>query len=275
MRLNICHTTPTFRPGSFRLICLALFLFAVSISGCNSGETEKQSTNEEPAPLVELFEADLAKLDKTALQSLDKATNLFKGYQSKIENQEKGDLLFQPYFNFYNSGRNILVAKSDSLVAAYGFSRKVNDAKEFIVPTYNAYWKINILPYLSSAMKDFTTQQLIEFDDPGTLESRAKYAIWWEQFNRGNPDFFMAGMSQYHYTYWHVNKLLNGTRRANVFNGKGVLIAKAKSVYQSVIDEYPESGTAGILKEYLALLEQTKGKKTAEVEDFLKQYKSE
>lgn len=221
---------------------------------------------------VKAFEDELSLLDKSALASIDKATDLFGKYAKAADNKQKIDSLFQPYFVSYsNIGTLLLKTAPDSLISKYGFVKTERGGKIAIVPSYHPYLQENVLRYLSPTMQDFTEQQLKEFTSNKTLAQIGTNTIWWEQFNTNNPDFFLKEMTTYHYKYWHLKNLMNGTTSVKVYMEEDVILAEALMAYKKIIADYPETSTAQVLVSYLKLLNESKGVKTDKVKDYLAQ----
>ncbi len=238
--------------------------------GCQVKKPVSQIIHVKSYPnLIKDFENELNLLKKENIESIDSATVLFNRYRIKTEDINQVDSLFQPYFSVYNIGNQLLIGKPDSLVHRLGFKIIKRGEDELIMPDNSEYLKENIIRYLSKPMQLFTTQQLKEFG-PITLSQRIEYTLWWENFNKNNPNFFLIEMADYHYKFWHLKKLIY-----KAFNKEGVLDKDIIIEYQRIIKEYPESYTTQTINDYLLLIEQCDGGKNREITEFCKQFKPE
>ncbi|MFK7970939.1 MAG: tol-pal system YbgF family protein [Bacteroidia bacterium] len=201
------------------------------------------------------FENALANINDSTTQSLDKATALFQEYALKTENLAQRDSLFMPFFGFYNIGRTLLAEEPMDVVERYGFERVKYKGEPAIFPVPHEYWDTNILQYLSKPMQQFCNQQLSEFLAPKNLKTMAANTIWWENFNKQHPEFFLKEMTTYHYKDWHLKNLLEGTEFVSILDKENKLKEEARSVFQRVLEEHPESETAKAIRERLDEIE--------------------
>ncbi len=243
------------------LLLFVIVLFANCQTKLAKVENKKHDPQEQQQLVLNL-EDELNALNKSEINSLDQATAIFQKYANKTSDVNDKDALFQPYFMFYNAGRKLLINKDAKLIASYGFTKKEADGKASLTPTNNEYWENNITKHFSEPMKQFCHQQLKEFDDGKDLETVAINAIWWEKFNERNPSFHLKEMTDYHYKYWHLKNLLLGKGAIIVFTKENQLSEEATSVYEYIISEHPQTATAKIVKNYLALLKKNNMQKT-------------
>lgn len=228
------------------------------------GETHQHQETVQERSLVTAFQTELDRLDHSAINSIDSATYLFQEFAKSSNFSKQRDSLFFPYFAYYNIGCELLLYEDTSLIEKYGFRKKSKDGKSFLDPSYSSYLNENIIQYLSKPMQEFCHQQLREFDDSTDIKTIARNALWWEEFNRQNPEFYLKEMAVYHYKNWHLSNLLKGTRDQMIFDEGGVLLEEVSEVYHEIITDHSESVTAKSVVEFLSILEKNGFQKTTE-----------
>jgi len=252
------------------IVLSILNLFFVS---CKKNKVDNKSVGRNASQnSVRMFEVELNELNNQDISLIDNATELFQKYTSRTSNKNEIDSLFLPYFNIYMSGRDLLKNEGNELVEKYGFIRKSEKGKEYLTPTKSEYLEANIIGHLSQTMQDFCNQQLKEFNDKASLETIANNTLWWERFNKNNPDFFLKEMTKYHYKNWHLKNLLAGTKGAPVFTPEDSISKKALEVYSTILKNSPKTETANTLRIYLDLLKADAMLRTEEITQYINQF---
>lgn len=248
------------------------FLFLLFISGCSHSIDHK--TNLPPSfesGITVPYQTELDSLSKNSLATIDTAVYIFEKYAAWAKNDSQRDSLFQPFFAIYMVVGNQHLSIQDSIsLNQYGFKTIISaSGKKSIVPYSSEYMNRHILVHLSPVMQKFCKQQLNEFDSNHTLKEIGKNTIWWENFIREHPNFFMKEMVDFHYEKWHLKNLMNGTKKTAVFDGENKLTDEARMVYENIIEKNRESDTAEKLMAYLGLLESNSFVKNSAVEAYL------
>ncbi len=221
------------------------------------------------ANMVQSFEADLAQLDRTKLTSIDSATHLFRHYAQLSTNGAQIDSFFMPFFDLYNIGRDLLKEAPSEVIASYGFDEITKGDESSILPVRSTYLDTNVIRFPTRPTQKFSSCILQEFEEQVDLKYFARSSIWWEEFNRAHPDFFLSEMTTYHYKQWHLRNLLAGMDDAIVFDTNGQLSPGVMNLYEEVIRNHQGSETAEVLASYLEVLKKGNMRKTEEVDGFL------
>jgi hypothetical protein len=130
---------------------------------------------------------------------------------------------------------------------------------------------------VTAPMRQYLEQEAIEqknssVDDGGIiipLEQMAERAIFWERFNQQNPHFLRAAETR-EAERWMRLSLLVGENNTPAFDYETNAISEDfKKVWAEILQKYPGSKLAAVVKEISDLCAAEGGKRTQKVEDFL------
>jgi hypothetical protein len=138
----------------------------------------------------------------------------------------------------------------------------------------------NFSGFISPAMKQYITKVIEEIDTAGnsdtappvSLDELASRMIWWENFIRKNPDFFLIDDCNSTYN-GYLYALMLGTDRVQAFNQNDQkLNDKFKKIYEKIMTHHRGTKAAEIISKYYNILKKNNFTNTREVAKFAQQF---
>ncbi len=238
------------------------------------------------------FRLVLEKLDPGDLNSLNVAGIVFRNCVADTLTRDSMFVVFNDFYNNVaanypenNEGFSTQLSESFSEndlnqlkahLASYGILLKSSEGISYIEPGLE-FLSENFGSGLSVAYREYLTlcikEQRAPFAEDGLIlipvDSLASRILAWENFITKYPDFIAIRVAQDQYTQY-LGAFLAGTDNSRVFDSEtNRLDDKAKLGFESFIAKNPGSGSSGIVKGYLDLLESTSFNYTEKVDSFL------
>ena len=225
-----------------------------------------------------LDKSDVSEVDKVFVELLKVQTTIQNNYNTHIyqlENYDEIETIIYSDKNLHTKAAK----EFEKYVRENGFVIQSPEGMIFIEKD-PAFLTQTFNEYLSENMRMFLRQYSSEINEPFgedggikiSFELFGKRTLFWEQFERKNPDFILPDYAKNKYDFY-LYHLMSGMDNTPSFDWETKRLSNDyKESYETIINEFPNSKTSRILTEFLDILKQNDFLNTIEVQGFIKKY---